>query len=382
MPEIKLDQPLFKRFYAHLNSAVSIVTDYQGQMPFAYFLKNYFAQHKKFGSKDRRQIATLCYSFFRLGKSYPGLTVLQKMLKGYQLSQLDWGEDWRQFFQQFGLPEAPPEAIFAFANPLSDGVGRAAFEAAHLVQPDLFLRLRPEFENAVINKLEAAKMDYVRSGATVRLPNSSKIEQVLQLNKEAVIQDFSSQRVGLLLKTFADHFQPSRKKVAVWDCCAASGGKSLLAYDILKDIQLTVSDVRPSILANLKKRFAEAGITGYRSFIADAAEGSIPQCFDLIIADVPCSGSGTWARTPEQLTYFDPSMIKTYAALQRRIAANAVRFLNPRGFLLYITCSVFAEENEAQVNFLKESGLTLIEQQLLNGYDKKADTMFAALLRA
>ena len=58
--------------------------------------------------------------------------------------------------------------------------------------------------------------------------------------------------------------------LAVWDCCAASGGKSILLTDILKQkIELTVSDIRETILKNLHQRFKSAGIINYESFVTD-----------------------------------------------------------------------------------------------------------------
>ena len=144
---------------------------------------------------------------------------------------------------------------------------------------------------------------------------------------------------------------------------------------------LTVSDVRPSIIANLKKRFAEAGIKNYNAFVADAVTASPNTKFDLIIADVPCSGSGTWARTPEQLSFFKESQVDDYTALQIAIAANAIKYLEPGGYLLYITCSVFKKENELQVEKLLAMGMQLVEQEVLKGYSENADSMFVALLR-
>ena len=185
--------------------------------------------------------------------------------------------------------------------------------------------------------------------------NAVKVDDVLTIDKEAVIQDYSSQRVAEFFPLNIDNTVKN-----VWDCCAASGGKSILAKDVLGDIQLTVSDVRENILFNLRKRFGAAGIDKFQSFIADLTEPnvSIPNGpFDLIIADVPCSGSGTWSRTPEQLYFFEAEKIEKYAKLQRNILENVCPHLKPGGFLLYITCSVFKKENEDQVHHLTE-GLT------------------------
>ena len=173
--------------------------------------------------------------------------------------------------------------------------------------------------------------------------------------------------------------------IDVWDACAASGGKSIMAKDRLGKIRLTVSDVRESILHNLKKRFSEAGIGNFQTLVADLATAdplSPGDLFDLVIADVPCSGSGTWGRTPEQLYFFREGKIMDYSQLQQRILYTVLPHVKPGGYLLYITCSVFRQENEEQVAFItKDQRFTLLRQECLKGYDKKADTMFAALLR-
>lgn len=272
--------------------------------------------------------------------------------------------------------------IFPWANELSDGVDAPAFSLSHLQQPDLFLRLRPGKEEVVKQKLQAAEIHFTDITDTcLALPNSSKIDEVIELDKEAVVQDHSSQQVGIFLQSI----QAANTKLSVWDCCAASGGKSIMTKDILGEIDLTVSDVRESIMANLKKRFTIAGIKGYKSFITDLAKpvsNLNGRKFDLIIADVPCSGSGTWGRTPEQLYYFDEKKIDEYAALQKKIVTNVIPHLAPDGHLLYITCSVFKKENEEAADFIKEKfHLQLVKMELLKGYDKKADTMFAALLK-
>ncbi|MBO9573545.1 MAG: methyltransferase domain-containing protein, partial [Chitinophagaceae bacterium] len=205
----------------------------------------------------------------------------------------------------------------------------------------------------------------------------TKVDTVLELNKEAVIQDKSSQQTGALLAEL--------KPENIWDCCAASGGKSLMVHDIIKSARLTVSDIRPSIINNLKERFSQAGIANYRSFVADLTDNNdkLPsEKYDLIIADVPCSGSGTWSRTPEQLYFFKEEKIDYYHQLQQKIISRIIPSITSGGYLLYITCSVFKKENEEQVAFLTEKHqLKLLQSQLIKGYHEKADTLFAALFK-
>lgn len=304
--------------------------------------------------------------------------------------------------------------LFPFLDQLSDGMKAAAFCASHFTQPDLFLRIRPGNHEKVLNKLTAAGIEYEKIGGDcIALANNTKVDEVLMLNKEVMVQDYSSQRVASLLysatpfnsavpsdsaSTFdsaqgelqtlrlrSGSSQQSETTIRVWDCCAASGGKSIMVKDILGTIDLTVSDVRESILFNLKKRFAEAGIKNYKSFVADLTTKNyqLPAAgYQLIIADVPCSGSGTWGRTPEQMRYFESAFIDSYSRLQQTITSAVVPYLQQNGFLLYITCSVYKKENEEVVQYLQNRfSLKIIEQRLLKGYHDKADTMFAALLQ-
>ena len=236
-------------------------------------------------------------------------------------------------------------------------------------------------------KLDARKIPYrFLNENCIAFSNTTKLDAVIEADREAVVQDYSSQQVAAFLKPLQGDQQ-----LSVWDCCAASGGKSILAKDTLKDIQLTVSDIRKSILINLEKRFAAAGIKAYTAKVADLTSPSLtshlspltshPPLFDLIICDAPCSGSGTWARTPEQLYYWKEESLDYYTTLQRKILSNVIPSVKPGGHLLYITCSVFKRENEAMVDEIKKRfNLKLLKMEVLKGYDKKADTLFAALL--
>ena len=386
------------RYHSYLNSAVTILSTYEGKEPFASFIKKYFAQNKKFGSKDRKQVSHLCYCYFRLGKALQEVSVEEKILTALFFCSNESNEmlqqikpEWNDKIElsladkisligyQFSIQD-----VFSWQDLLSESIDKESFTLSNLQQPNLFLRIRPGKEDLLKGKLSKGKIEFeVINGNCIVLPNSSKIEELIGLDKEAVVQDYSSQRVGKFIEMVrrrpSDHLPFS-----VWDCCAASGGKSIMAKDILGEIDLTVSDIRESILINLKKRFLSAGIKNYKSFIADLTmpvKELADKKFDLIIADVPCTGSGTWSRTPEQLFYFDSKKIEEYALLQKKIVSNLIPHLLPDGYLLYITCSVFGSENEEAIIFLKEKfHLELIRMELLKGYYNKADTMFAALL--
>ena len=250
-------------------------------------------------------------------------------------------------------------------------------------QPDIFIRIRPGKKEKVIRKLKAADISFVEiNEQCLSFPGQVKLDKVLILDKEAVIQDLSSQRTGNVLKS---KVESGKWKVSwkVWDCCAGSGGKSIMVHDIFPGIDLTVSDIRLSILKNLEKRFSLAGIDKYTRIVADVSSNTFDfplSTFDSIIADLPCTGSGTWGRTPEQLYFFDAASIERYSRLQKKILKNIIPYLKPTGKLLYITCSVFVPENEEIVNYLKtDCGLNVEKSGIIKGYDQNADTMFAAL---
>ncbi|OQP51337.1 Fmu (Sun) domain-containing protein [Niastella yeongjuensis] len=385
------------KYFSHLNTAVQLLQQYNGSQPFGSFIKQFFSQHKKYGSKDRKNISHLCYAFFRLGKALPQLPMEERILTGLFLCSPEPNDllqhlrpDWNDkahlpLLEKTALVALHLPELFPWAAALSEGMVYEPFCASFLTQPDLFLRLRPGKEAAVKNKLQQAGITFRElNRSCLALPNASKIDTLIETDREAVIQDYSSQRIGELMELIRDAAR-SAAPLKVWDACAASGGKSILANDIFHRIDLTVSDVRKSILINLEKRFATAGIKNYHSFIADLSAPNLKTrntLYDVIITDVPCSGSGTWSRTPEQLYYFDPQQIDRYSTLQKKIVEQAIPHLKPGGFLLYCTCSVFKKENEEVVQYIQEQhSLSLLKTALFTGYDQKADTLFGAVFQ-
>jgi len=355
------------------------------------------------GSKDRKQIAHLCYCFFRCGPPhhegpFPGTLsgIKEKIAAGLFLCSNEPNEmlsvlkpEWNEkaalpLKEKLSFINFQLSSVFPWKNELSEGIDHEKYCNSFFTQPDLFLRIRPGFEATVWNKLDTENLVTVkaRNKNYVQLPNSTKIEERIQVDKEAVIQDYSSQQTGQIIRS---EILNQKSEIRLWDCCAGSGGKSIMVYDMNPNINLIVSDKRESILANLKKRFAKAGIRKYKSFVADLSTRFEIRDLkpEIILADVPCTGSGTWGRTPEQLYYFDSRRIEEYASLQKKIVCNVIPHLCPGGLFVYITCSVFKKENEEVIQFIKQkTGLKLKRMETLQGYDKKADSMFIAILTA
>ena len=386
------------RYHSYIQNATTILTTFKGEQPFNLFLKNYFSLSKKFGSTDRKTIRNLCYSYFRLGKSLQSLPIDEKILVGIFLCSTEhdpvlefFKPEWNQNISKsvsdkISIAKVAINAkdVFPWTNELSQSINHEDFTWAHLVQPDLFIRIRPGKEQKILSQLKQLGLSFIQhSPNCIALPNITTLNMAIDIDKDVVIQDYNSQQVSKFLQLIEN--ESTDKVQTLWDCCAASGGKSIMAFDMLTNLKLTVTDVRVNILANLKQRFADAGIKKYSSFITDS---SLPVAqfankkFDIIIADVPCSGSGTWRRTPEQLNYFEENKIDHYSNLQKKIVANISNYLNENGHLLYVTCSVFAKENEEMVQYIQEHcGLKLISMELLNGTTVNADNMFAALLK-
>jgi 16S rRNA (cytosine967-C5)-methyltransferase len=383
------------RYHSYLNSAKQILQSYNGEEPFASFLKKYFSANKKFGSKDRKHVSNLCYSFFRLGKAVMNTSLEEKILTALFLCsdssneilaalKPEWNEkinlttNKKLLIINYSLLL---QSIFPWKEELSDGIDHEKFCRSFLIQPDVFLRIRPGKKQPVIKKSQATGLKFqIVDDSSLALFNATKLEDILDIDKEVVIQDLNSQRTGDFIKSQISNL---KSQISVWDCCAASGGKSIMAYDIDPNIDLTVSDIRENILINLKKRFQQAGIKNYKSFTADLSseKSQISNLkYQIIVCDAPCSGSGTWSRTPEQLYFFDEDKIEKYSSLQQKIVSNVIPQLQNGGSFVYITCSVFRKENEEVVEFIKKNfDLQLKQMEILKGYDKKADSMFVAV---
>ena len=377
-----------------LRAFEQILQQYDGTLPLHRFLPGYFKQHKQMGSSDRRWATRHVYSFYRLGKALPALNneerlsiadflchetlslVVEKNLPDLVEHITDSIEEKIKLISK-KYPDFNLETIFPFNSHLSKDLNKTEFYSSFFKQPNLFIRVATHDTKAIVAKLKQENIDAKQvTDTALSLPNGTKLEGILKEGSYQV-QDLSSQHTG-------NYFMPN-KWDKWWDCCAASGGKTLLLHSLEPVIDLLVTDLRESVLLNLDERFRLAGIKKYHKKELDLLQNNDQILhhyqFDGIILDAPCTGGGTWGRTPEMLTFFEDRKIKQFAVMQKAIVQNVVKYLKPGKPLIYITCSAFAAENEEVVQHMLDTlPLELEKMELIKGYEKHADTMFVARL--
>ena len=384
--------------YIHQHIGI-ILQMYKGDMPLANFLKFYFKKHPVLGSRDRKMLSEMAYCYYRCAKGLlpNGLSDAEKtdaslLLAESHLAHIEkiLPEQLQSFYGQHfetnltllnkqGV-DFDLNALFDNDIPFSDGIKREDWLRSMLHRPKLFIRVVPKYYNQVKQLLGSASLSFVElEDYCLSLANGSPVEKILS-EKMYRTQDASSQKTARYFRV--------KDKESCWDCCSGAGGKSLLVKDIAPNAVLCVSDVRKSILDNLAERFQLYGYAIPERLLISVADTEQTKAtlgsrsFEHIIADVPCSGSGTWARTPEQLYFFDEHTLRDFSERQKSITQNAIQYLSADGYFVYITCSVFKAENEEVVaHILKQNPqLKLISQKLINGLKIGADSMFIAVL--
>lgn len=378
--------------FNQLKTFQRILGEYPVDTPLSKFLPGFYRQNKQMGSTDRRIASRLLYNYFRLGQALINTVTEERLFVAEFLCNTqgnsflahfkpDWAAcvgfslDDKLAMVKATHPDFKLDDVFPWTAELSPAIDKKKFLKSFFVQPDLYIRVLKGFESQVRSTLSKADISFKEDKQCFALPNGTRLDIIFPNQHWFEVQDFSSQQT-------AQFFKPNKWE-HWWDACAASGGKSLLLHELQPDLKLVVSDIRESILSNLDERFQQAGLRKFQKKLLDLTRNVDPELhdyeFDGIILDAPCSGSGTWGRTPEMISQFQDHKITSFKNLQQSIVRNVVKYLKPGKPLIYITCSAFKAENEDMVDFLiKEFGLKLEEQKVLKGYEHKADTMFVA----
>lgn len=163
---------------------------------------------------------------------------------------------------------------------------------------------------------------------------------------EAEIQDEGSQLVAMLVGAQAGE--------RVVDFCAGAGGKTLaIATQMANKGVVIACDVSENRLKRAAERFRGAGLHNIQTRLLSSERDKWVKRhkggFDRVLVDAPCSGTGTWRRNPDARWRDEDVGLAGLLTLQAAILDSAQRLVKPGGRLVYATCSLLPEENEAQV---------------------------------
>ncbi len=392
--------PLPRRLHV-ARARVALEDIARGSKPADQILEALFRAHKEMGKRDRAAVSDMVYGVLRdVGRLQALAGAAPASWLARHLADLGHAPE---AITALELPEPAPE------NPV------AAPEAANL-PPDWHARLvrqigaedtaalaaalrLPAPTTVRVNTLKATRAEVlsalavqgVSASASTLAPTGIHLAQRLSkqnsllLDGEIEPQDEGSQLLALLTGAAAGE--------TVIDWCAGAGGKSLaLAAQMQNQGRLVACDITASRLAKIPARAQRAGVDIIETLTL--GQGTPPMA-DVVLVDAPCSGLGTLRRAPDlRLRSFDFAAL---ADLQLRILTEAASHVRPGGRLIYATCSLLQEENEAVVeNFLAAnpqfstaaaaadfpSGLLSPQGQLrLWPHRQGSDGFFAALLR-
>ena len=222
------------------------------------------------------------------------------------------------------------------------GADHAAVMAAQTQRAPVFLRVNLRRSDGLsvcagleVDGIECRVRDDV-PGALEVTKGANKIKQSQTYLQGLIeLQDLSSQAAVAAL--------PLKDGMRILDYCAGGGGKTLAMASRVTG-QFLAHDASAARMADLPARAARAGCEVRLMRKAELREAG----HDLVLVDAPCSGSGTWRRTPDAKWRLSPARLAELCALQGDILDEAAAFVRRGGLLAFMTCSLLRAENEDQ----------------------------------
>lgn len=337
----------------------------QDKMPADIVVDKYFKERRYIGSKDRRQIADGVWKIIRNRVSYT------EALGGIAAPRLLTALCFRDFDLDllFNGEEYAPEVLKKEEKSLLKNAAtfdhfsdEAIYECPHWLL-DKFSDKRllealnttaPVDVRANLTSREAARERLKKEGLffspTPFSPIGLRSEDRINLNNcmtyqdgEIEVMDEASQLISLLCRV-----KPHHKTI---DYCAGAGGKSLAIGAMMNNEGLIYAhDISQERLSRIKKRAERLDILNIKT-ISQVTDTD----YTRFIIDAPCSGSGTWRRAPDAKFRLTSDKLRQICQTQEEILDFGAAHTKAGGRLIYITCSVFEEENERQITtFLKK----------------------------
>jgi len=337
-------------------------------------LRAYFREHKAMGQHDRALVAEGAFAFLRRMRSLDALAQTRNARKlalavlvrdlDHSVRELDgltraaereWLADFKAR-QGMALPDAVaadlPDWLWQRLGAAYGTVRREALAKALLVPAPFDLRANV-LKTSRDQALAALAAESFRVAPTPFAPHGLRITGRPMLARHPwladgrlEVQDEGSQLVAHLVA-------PKRSDLVV-DFCAGAGGKTLALGALMRSQgRLYALDVDARRLANLKPRLARSGLSNVQpeeiAHERDARVKRLAGKADRVLVDAPCTGIGTLRRNPDLKWRHDETALVELTAKQASILDAASRLVKPKGRLVYATCSLLPDENEAIV---------------------------------
>ncbi len=359
---------------AHAGGAASMLL--RSDAPADQLLSRYFREHRNLGQNDRAFVAETVFAVLRrkrsleaaAGSSAPQALVAAALLRvlGHSARALQGlvEEDVLAQVRQSAGAAWPPAVRADLPDWLWERLAQqhGDEEALRIAQGllnaaplDLRVNLARTERAAAQERLAA---EGIESKATPYSPAGLRLAGKPAINRHALftqglveVQDEGSQLLAWLLAP--------RRGEMIGDYCAGAGGKTLAAAMLMRGSgRVYAMDVSAKRLAALGPRAARAGITNVHTLVLgedDARARRLAGKLDRVLVDAPCSGFGTLRRNPDLKWRHGPQAIAELAAKQRVILDAAARLVKPGGRLVYATCSILQDENDAVADAFQAS---------------------------
>ena len=211
----------------------------------------------------------------------------------------------------------------------------------------LWIRLQTDRPERVFQALEAKGWSWWESK---QIPGAIRVETESDLTALPEYEDglFEVQDIGSQAILAAIRPEPGSRWL---DACAGAGGKSLQLAGLLGgDGRVDATDIRRDALAELRRRATRARL-GNQIRVGVEADA-----YDGVLVDAPCSGSGTWRRSPHLLWMTSKETLLSYQKRQAELLTAQARKVRKGGLLVYATCSQAASENAGAIREWADSG--------------------------